>query len=103
MFNIARHGCSAWSEIPAQLGAKQALNFAEIRNTRECKALVARRRFHGEDVAAVLTDLMSHQGRPATIQCDQGTEFTSLAMHAWPTGSTLPWTLAGAGRRAITR
>ena len=32
MFNIARNGCSAWSDIPAQLGAKQALNFAEIRN-----------------------------------------------------------------------
>jgi putative transposase len=51
--------------------------------SRECKALVARRRFRGEDVAAVLTPLIEQQGRPTTIQCDQGTEFTSMAMDAW--------------------
>jgi putative transposase len=58
--------------------------------TRECKALVARRRFHGEDVAAVLTDLIAHEGRPGTIQCDQGAEFTSLAMDAWAYWQHIP-------------
>ena len=58
--------------------------------TRECKALVARRRFRGEDVAAGFTDLMTHEGRPATIQCDQGTEFTSLAMDAWAYWQHIP-------------
>jgi len=58
--------------------------------TRECKALVARRRFHGEDVAAVLTALIAQEGRPTTIQCDQGTEFTSLAMDAWAYWQHIP-------------
>jgi putative transposase len=47
--------------------------------TRECLALKVRRSFRGEHVAEVLSDLVAHRGRPQTIQCDQGTEFTSMA------------------------
>lgn len=62
--------------------------------SRECVALVARRQFRGDDVAAVLTPVLEQRGRPTTIQCHQGTsrspcdagqpaEFTSIAMNAW--------------------
>ena len=34
-------------------------------------------------MAAVLSDLVSIRGKPRSIQCDQGTEFTSLAMDHW--------------------
>ncbi len=51
--------------------------------TRECLALEARRSFRGHDVAEVLSELARLQGLPKTIQCDQGTEFTSRAMDQW--------------------
>jgi len=51
---------------------------------------VARRRFHGDDVAAMLTALIAQEGRPATIQCDRATEFTSLAMDAWAYWQHIP-------------
>lgn len=51
--------------------------------TRECLALEARPRFTGADVAAVLTRVGAGRGLPPTIQCDQGTEFTSLALDHW--------------------
>ena len=51
--------------------------------TRECLALKVRRSFRGEHVAEVLSGLVAHHGKPETIQCDQGTEFTSMAMDHW--------------------
>jgi len=51
--------------------------------TRECLALVARRTFRGEDVAAVLSTVATTRPLPLVIQCDQGTEFTSLALDHW--------------------
>ncbi len=51
--------------------------------TRECLVLEARRRFRGTDVAMILGDLIERHGTPETIQCDQGTEFTSMAMDHW--------------------
>ena len=51
--------------------------------TRECLALIANRNFQGEDVAGVLTGLKELHGPPDMIQCDQGTEFTSMAMDHW--------------------
>jgi putative transposase len=51
--------------------------------TRECLALEALRTFRGTDVAAILSDLVERHGKPGTIQCDQGTEFTSMAMDHW--------------------
>jgi putative transposase len=51
--------------------------------TRECLALEGRTSFRGEHVADVLSRLLSTRGLPEVIQCDQGTEFTSLAMDHW--------------------
>ena len=51
--------------------------------TRECVALVARPRFRGADVAAVLTAVGAQRPLPAVIQCDNGTEFTSIALDHW--------------------
>ncbi len=51
--------------------------------TRECLALEARRRFRGTDVAMILGGLVERHGTAETIQCDQGTEFTSMAMDHW--------------------
>ena len=51
--------------------------------TRECLALEVRGSFRGENVAMVLSDLVAGRGKPRTIQCDQGTEFTSLALDRW--------------------
>ncbi len=51
--------------------------------TRECVALEARRSFKGCDVAQILSKLAMFEQLPKTIQCDQGTEFTSLAMDHW--------------------
>ena len=51
--------------------------------TRECLALDARPRFTGTDVAAVLTQVNQERGRPRILQCDQGTEFTSLVLDHW--------------------
>jgi putative transposase len=58
--------------------------------SRECVALVARQQCRGDDVAAVLTQLLEQRGRPTTIQCDQGTEFTSIAMDAWAYWQHIP-------------
>lgn len=51
--------------------------------TRECLALEAGRGFTGENVAEILRGLVARHGKPQTIQCDQGTEFTSLALDRW--------------------
>jgi len=51
--------------------------------TRECLALEARRSFSGASVAEVLDGLVSLYGKPEAVQCDQGTEFTSVAMDLW--------------------
>ena len=51
--------------------------------SRECLALDARPRFTGADVAVVLTRVGVARGLPPVIQCDQGTEFTSLALDHW--------------------
>jgi putative transposase len=51
--------------------------------TRECLALEARRSFRGPDVVEVLSRLGGYRGFPEVIQCDQGTEFTSMAMDHW--------------------
>lgn len=51
--------------------------------TRECLALEAALRFTGSDVATVLTRVGEARGMPRIIQCDQGTEFTSLVLDQW--------------------
>lgn len=52
--------------------------------TRECVALVAAPQFRGTDVAAHLDAAAAARGaRPAVVQCDNGTEFTSQALDHW--------------------
>lgn len=52
--------------------------------TRECVALAAAPRFSGTDVVALLTAAGEARGAvPAVVQCDNGTEFTSLALDRW--------------------
>jgi putative transposase len=51
--------------------------------TRECLALVPERRFRGDDVARILTDVIAIRGRPDRITVDNGSEFTSRALDAW--------------------
>jgi putative transposase len=51
--------------------------------TREALAVEARPSFRGHDVADVLSRLRPGRGLPEVIQCDQGTEFTSMAMDHW--------------------
>ena len=50
---------------------------------RECLALVAQRRFRGEDVARILSLVITARGAPTRITVDNGTEFTSRAVDAW--------------------
>jgi len=68
--------------------------------TRECLALRAQARFRGEDVAAVLTELVVERERPAVIQCDQGTEFTSIALDAWAYWQHIPLDFSRRGKPA---
>jgi putative transposase len=51
--------------------------------TRECVALEAGSHFRGQDVAAILTRVGFTRGLPATINVDNGTEFTSRAFDHW--------------------
>ena len=52
--------------------------------TRECVALEVARSFSGSDVARMLTDAGERcKGLPPVIQCDNGTEFTSVALDHW--------------------
>lgn len=52
-------------------------------HTRECLALEAAPRFRGAEVAAILSSVVRERGVPQVIQCDQGTEFTSIALDQW--------------------
>jgi putative transposase len=51
--------------------------------TRECVALEVGSHFRGQDVAAILTRVGFTRGLPATINVDNGTEFTSRAFDHW--------------------
>src|SRR5262249_3981917 len=51
--------------------------------TRECVALEVGGHFRGQDVAAILTRVAFTRGLPATINVDNGTEFTSRAFDHW--------------------
>jgi len=65
--------------------------------TRECVALDAATSFRGEDVARVLTRAIVERGRPAAIQCDNETDFTSRVFDqwAWMTGVQLLFSRPG--------
>lgn len=52
--------------------------------TRECVALHVARGFSGTDVARLLSAAGQERGTlPAVVQCDQGTEFTAIALDHW--------------------
>jgi putative transposase len=52
--------------------------------SRECVALAAAARFTGTDVAELLRQAAARTGGlPAIVQCDNGTEFTSVALDHW--------------------
>lgn len=51
--------------------------------TRECIALSVARTFRSESVANVLRRAMAERGKPQAIRCDNGTEFTALAVDQW--------------------
>lgn len=51
--------------------------------TRECVALDVARSFTGACVAGVLDRVIGERGVPATIVCDNGSEFTSQALDQW--------------------
>lgn len=51
--------------------------------TRECVWLIPARRFRDDDVAAHLSRIGATRGLPTVIQCDNGTEFTSVALDHW--------------------
>jgi putative transposase len=52
--------------------------------SRECLALEFARQFKGTDVAWILSEAGTARGAlPAVIQCDNGTEFPSVALDHW--------------------
>jgi putative transposase len=51
--------------------------------TRECLALEIAYGFKSMDVIATLRRAMSKRGKPRTLRCDNGSEFTSHAMLRW--------------------
>jgi len=51
--------------------------------TRECVGFIPARRFRADDVAAHLSRIGASRGLPPVIQCDNGTEFTSVALDHW--------------------
>ena len=58
--------------------------FAAIDNhTRECVSLVADYTMPSRTVTAALDVAMAAYGKPQTITCDNGTEFTSTIFDAW--------------------
>ena len=51
--------------------------------TRECVGLVPAIRLRTDDVVATLSRLRDERGIPTVIQCDNGTEFTSVTLDHW--------------------
>lgn len=67
-------------------------------HTRECLALEVGRRFRGADVAAMLSAVIAERGAPQVIQCDQGTEFTSITLDQWAYGNHVQLDFSRRGR-----
>ena len=51
--------------------------------TRESLGLYAAQNIKGDDVVGVLDGIITHRGKPARIQVDNGSEFTSRSMDLW--------------------
>ena len=51
--------------------------------TRESLGLYVAQNIKGDDVVDVLEEVVAHRGKPARIQVDNGSEFTSRSMDLW--------------------
>ena len=51
--------------------------------TRECLAILVRRRLNHEDVLCCIAELMISRGVPEHIRSDNGPEFTAKAVRSW--------------------
>ena len=51
--------------------------------TRESLGLYVAQNIKGDDVVDVLDGIVAHRGKPARIQVDNGSEFTSRSMDLW--------------------
>lgn len=51
--------------------------------SRECVGQLAAFSISGQRVARFLDDLLKQRGKPRSITCDNGTEFTSKALFFW--------------------
>jgi len=51
--------------------------------TRESLGLYAAQNIKGHDVVDILDSIIAHRGKPARIQVDNGSEFTSRSMDLW--------------------
>jgi putative transposase len=69
-------------DVVADGGKMRVFTLVDV-HTRECLALEVGRPFRGVDVAAMLSVVIAERGAPRVIQCDQGTEFTSIALDQW--------------------
>jgi putative transposase len=69
-------------DVVADGGKMRVFTLVDV-HTRECLALEVGRQFRGVDVAAILSAVIGERGAPHVIQCDQGTEFTSIALDQW--------------------
>ncbi|MFC3725777.1 IS3 family transposase [Neoaquamicrobium sediminum] len=66
--------------------------------TRECLALIADSSLSGTRVARELETLMSGRGRPAMIESDNGTEFTSNAILSFADRHRIEWHYIAPGK-----
>ena len=60
----------------------RALTIVDI-FTRECLAIEPGKSLRGEDVARVLSIIVSKRGKPKRIHCDNGSEFAGHTMDLW--------------------
>jgi putative transposase len=72
--------------------------------TRECVALEVARSFSGSDVARMLSDAGERLGGlPAIVQCDNGTEFTSVSLDHWAYWNRVPLDFSRPGKPVDNR
>ena len=66
--------------------------------TRECLAAIPDTSISGRRVARELTALIERRGKPGMIVSDNGTEFTSNTMFAWPQDNRVVWHFIAPGK-----
>ena len=66
--------------------------------TRECRSLVPLKRFQAHDVVRALSHAIDAGSAPRSIRCDNGTEFTSIALDQWAHQATVELDFSRPGR-----